>query len=150
MNHRSDRLLSRRTTFVAACAGLLLIVVVCVAVVLRSKPQITRTTFQNIRIGMTRTELHDLLGEPGSQQALLGIVNSSTSMTINFREDQARLRDSGYRDYIFESWFSPTITIMAYVDANDRVVCRYSAAGQNQTLLGRIWPKRRVILPRDE
>ena len=73
-----------------------------------------------------------------------------SSMTINLSENKAQLRDTGYRDYIWDAWFSPTITISAYVDANDRVVCRHSSGGQRQTLLGRIWPRQRVTLAAEE
>lgn len=118
----------------------------CVSSILRRDAWITPANFRRIHIGMTRTELHDLLGRPSHERLVLGIVKSSGSMTVNFTNNKEQMRGSGYRDYIYETWFAPTITISAFVDANDEVVCRYSSRGQRQTVLGRIWPRRRVAL----
>ena len=87
-----------------------------------------------------------MLGPPGRQQLVLGMVNGPGAITVNLSKDKQPLRDSGYRDYVFDVWFSPTITIQAFVDADDRVACRYSSGGRSQTLLARMWHKKSVTL----
>ena len=143
MNARGGHRLTRRNIFVAAGVAVVLMVAVCVVLV-RVKPHLTNIDFQNVQIGMTRAELHRLLGSPDHEQIVLGMVTSPTSMTVNFSDGEyrKRLQRSGYNDHILECWFSPSITIMAYVDAKDQVVCRYSAGGQRPDVLGRIWRKR--------
>lgn len=147
MNARDGHRLTRRNIFMAAGVAVVLMVAVCVAVLVRVKPHLTNTDFQNVQIGMTRAELHRLLGSPDHEQIVLGMVTSPTSMTVNFSDGEyrKRLQSSGYNDHILECWFSPSITIMAYVDAKDQVVCRYSAGGQRPDVLGRIFSRRKRV-----
>ena len=107
---------------------------------------ITPLNFQQTATGMLRKELHALLGPPVLQRIVVGKVLDDQHMTVTFSSDVAPLRQRGYTDYVMETWCSPAITITAFVDANDQVVCRYSSAGQTQTLPGRFWPRRNVSL----
>ncbi len=112
---------------------------------------ITPLSFQQIRTGMLRKELHALLGPPVLQHIVVGNVIDDQHVAINSSSDVTSLRHQGYTDYVMDTWYSPTITITAIVDTNDQVVCRYSSAGQTQTLVGQLWPRRNVSLasPRD-
>ena len=138
--------LTQRITFAAVAVAAVLIVSICVVFALNQRPQLAASDFQKVQIGISRTDLHKILGRPHHEQIVLGKVTSPTSITVNFSTGEAkkRLKGSGFSDHILDCWFSPSITIHAYVDASDQVVCRYSTGGQQTTFLRRIWPQRRV------
>ena len=136
-----------RTTIISLSIGFVLLIAIIATAILQQKMHVTAAAFQRIQIGMTRTELHEMLGRPQHQQIVFGVVQDSSTMAINFSGDQEELRTKGYTDYIMDQWSSSTITIVVAVDGDDRVVCRYTSTGQSQTLLGYIWPRRSVSLP---
>ena len=89
------------------------------------REKVTRSSFAKIEIGMSRDEVRRLLGGSAShQQARLGLVNSPYSYSTNSHYDEKTLRGWGYRDYQFEQWDSPEVTIVVIFDLGGRVACR--------------------------
>jgi hypothetical protein len=95
-------------------------------------------TVSKIRVGMSRVEVRRLLGGPASYQAKqLGLVRGPDAYTTNRSADPQTLRERGFRDYLFEQWSSPEVSIMVVSDMEGRVVCRYS--GKGQTGVNWVW-----------
>lgn len=131
--------LSRRWVCLAAVSAIAMATVaVGIATTNRRDAKITPKNFRRISVGMSRSELHTLLGRPTNQQIILGLVTDPKSLTTNSFGNPKELRQRGFADYVMDSWASPTISVTVIIDANNQVVCRYSSAGQTQTLLGRL------------
>ncbi len=135
-----------RTAIVTASLLVLAVMAFSLTALYQRDAMITPENFQRVQIGMTRSQLHALLGPPGRQLLVLGLVKDARTITTNFGGDQKRLRERGYKDYVLDSWCSQVISIAVFVDENDKVVCCYPSGGQDQTLLGRVWPRKRVTL----
>ncbi|HRX83163.1 MAG TPA: hypothetical protein P5307_29055 [Pirellulaceae bacterium] len=143
-----DKRLSKTlwTAIVVAALFVAVVITFSVRTIARQNAMVTPKNFQQVQIGMTRAELHSLLGPPRHERLVLGVIKDAQTITVNLSTDHEQLRSLEYLDYVMESWSSPAITIMAFTDAKGEVVCRYSSAGQSQTLLGLVWPRKRVTL----
>ena len=97
------------------------------------KGHVTRASFAKIRIGMSQSELHDLLGCAPDHRAMdLGRVDGPDRYAVNFAIDPKELRRKGYQDYWREQWTSAEVTITVITDLKGQVVCRYSGGGQSR------------------
>lgn len=97
------------------------------------KGRVTRASFAKIRIGMSQTELHDLLGRAPDLRAMdLGRVEGPDRYAVNFATDPKELRRKGYGDYWREQWTSSEVTIIVITDLKGQVVCRYTGGGQSR------------------
>ena len=107
--------------------------VLAVLVAISLKGRVTHASFARIRIGMSRDELHALLGrKPDIQVMNVGKVNGPDNYLTRPGADPKELRGEGYQDYRFEQWTSAEVSIMVITDLKDQVVCRYSGEGQGR------------------
>ena len=63
-----------------------------------------------------------------------GLVDGPETYVTNRDQSDEERRRRGFRDYRRQQWTSLEIEIVAIIDADGRVVCRYSGAGQNSRL----------------
>ena len=59
-----------------------------------------------------------------------GLVDGPETYVTNRDQSDDERRRRGFRDYRRQQWTSPEIEIIAIINADGRVVCRYSCAGR--------------------
>jgi hypothetical protein len=91
--------------------------------------QVTRSNFDRIQLGMSRADVHDLLGPPEFQVVESGLVDGPASYITNREQTDEERRRRGFRDYRREQWSSSEIEIVVISDLEGRVVCRYPGLG---------------------
>jgi hypothetical protein len=91
--------------------------------------KVTKHNFEKIRLGMSRDELHQLLGSPDYQVVEIGIVKDPNTYAIKGWFDAEKKQRLGYQEYQREHWTSSEIDIAAISDFEGRVVCRYTGPG---------------------
>jgi hypothetical protein len=98
--------------------------------------KVTVVNFRAIRVGMSLSELRDILGVPRYEWVGMGLVSGPTEYTVNFEATEEEMRARGFKEYVHYQWNSPEITITSIVDADAKIVCVYSSGGQSRDLSG--------------
>lgn len=126
---------SRRLLWLAAIALPMPLIATILFVPLPGK-RISAANFRGIRVGMSESELRELLGVPRYESVEMGLVNGPTNYTVNFAKTDEELRARGFKEYVRYVWMSPEITITSIVDTDEKVVCAYSSGGQSRNVRG--------------
>jgi hypothetical protein len=110
----------------------IVVAVVIAGLVLAVWPRevITKKNFARIQVGMTQSDLYDLLGAPQYQTVEIGLVNGPESYATNSHISAEEKHRRGFRQYRRDQWTSAECTISAISDAQGRVVCRYVSSGE--------------------
>lgn len=100
-----------------------------------------------LRIGMTRNELHEKFGRPVMQAYIVGKLDEKNQLTINLHPPSYKelVASGGYSEFIYDFWYSPSVSIMVYYDKNDQVAHIHQYGGQQGTLAGRIF---QLVMPK--
>jgi len=99
---------------------------------------ISEATLAKIRIGMSKAELHYLLGPSTVVVAELGIVLGPDQYSGPFEPGTRE----GLQNYVREQWNSPDFVIIVISDRDGRVACKY--AGLSATGKGGKVPTKRA------
>jgi hypothetical protein len=95
------------------------------------KQTITKANFDKIQVGMSQTDLFQLLGPPEYVKVEFGLVEGPETYIITDVHPEGFWRGSRY--FQRQGWRSSEIGITVICDLNGEVVCRYSCKGESWT-----------------